>query len=347
MAAVIIDYEDVADIESNLNDQILKAFGPDGLGLICIKGVPGFLQAKLGLLEKGHQLSHSDKQVLDSLEDEKSLYNAGWSFGKEKLGDGVDTSKGSFYFNPVTDVPGTEEDRERFPCSYPCNIWPKQIDAFENNAKRLGLLLRDICGKVGGHIDKYAQAQNGCSLELGTNMSNTEKVKGRLLYYYPRASTNSWIGWHNDSGYLTGLAGDIYVDDATGERVECPDPQGAGLYVVGRKGEEIRVEIPFDCMAVQLGECVQILTGGALQATPHCVRGGKCFDKNVARVSCACFVDMPPTQKLLMPKSCTREQVLGRQLGGDALVPPLGERWTEDGMEFGAFLEKTFAKYYS
>eukprot|EP00957_Ditylum_brightwellii_P065271 4950814-Ditylum_brightwellii.AAC.1 len=56
-------------------------------------------------------------------------------------------------------------------------------------------------------------------------MKQTEKAKGRLLYYFPldngevKDDVNnakddadiaeySWIGWHNDSGFLTALAGD-------------------------------------------------------------------------------------------------------------------------------------------
>jgi hypothetical protein len=56
--------------------------------------------------------------------------------------------------------------------------------------------------------------------------SNHYQAKGRLLYYFPlseeeskNAGDDSWIGWHNDSGFLTALAGDMYVNDTTGEKV--------------------------------------------------------------------------------------------------------------------------------
>jgi hypothetical protein len=90
------------------------------------------------------------------------------------------------------------------------------------------------------------------------------KAKGRLLYYFPLseeevkdAGDDSWIGWHNDSGFLTALAGDMYVNDQTGEKVNCPDP-AAGLYVNARDGSAIKIDIPEDCMAVQIGECAQV-----------------------------------------------------------------------------------------
>jgi isopenicillin N synthase-like dioxygenase len=169
---------------------------------------------------------------------------------------------------------------------------------------------------------------------------------------------DSWIGWHNDSGFLTALAGDIYVNETTGEILgEAPDKE-AGLYVANRNRSgksssssassspsSIHVSIPADCMGVQLGECVQIITGGALVATPHCVKGSKV--KNVGRAALACFIDCKPTFALDMPKGSTREQVLG---GGveereGSKVPPLGDRW-QNGQTFGDFLGTTFSKYY-
>ena len=152
---------------------------------------------------------------------------------------------------------------------------------------------------------------------------------------------DSWIGWHNDSGFLTALAGDMYFHNETGKQwEECPDPQ-AGLYVVNRNNHVQHVHIPEDCMAVQLGECVQILTGGAVVATPHCVRGSSV--PHAARVSFPCFIDTPPGFPLYVPKGCHREDAL---VVDCPKVPPLSMRWIEDGMLFGDFLTKTFSEYY-
>ena len=51
-------------------------------------------------------------------EDPTSLYNFGWSHGKESLGDrvGPDMHKGSYYANPLLDVPTADvELMRRFP----------------------------------------------------------------------------------------------------------------------------------------------------------------------------------------------------------------------------------------
>jgi hypothetical protein len=42
--------------------------------------------------------------------------------------------------------------------------------------------------------------------------------------------TDSWIGWHNDSGFLTALTSAMYFDDETGQIIENPDPDGSAIY---------------------------------------------------------------------------------------------------------------------
>ena len=282
---VIVDYEDVRKDPSpghSLASLLEKAYGSSGsLGILAIRNVPGFVSAKRAFLPMAHTLAHLPNDYLqEKLTDVDSMYNAGWSHGKEKLGDEPDWAKGSFYFNPLTDQPGTQEDRAKFPASYPCNIWPDRIPDFEVNAKRIGTLMKDVVVHLSKHLDAFAHEKNPeyAPDTLYQAMKTTEKVKGRLLYYFPLScqdatSEDSWIGWHNDSGFLTALAGDLYVNDDTGEVLsESPDPN-AGLYVVDRQDRVVHVSIPHDCMAVQMGECVQILSGGSVVATPHCVRG--------------------------------------------------------------------------
>jgi len=200
---------------------------------------------------------------------------------------------------------------------------------------------------------------------LGQLVRDTEKCKGRLLYYFPpkpaasedakhtsdatesSVQEDGWIGWHNDSGFFTALTPDIYVDDASGEVIENPDPEGAGLWVVTRDGSAAHVSIPRDCMCVQVGECTQVVTGGLLVATPHCVRGCRpslTSGRQVARISCPCFIDTHPVFPLALPPGVDRDGVLARGLSSK--VPPLGDRWTHDGQTFGEFLGASFRRYY-
>ncbi len=96
-------------------------------------------------------------------------------------------------------------------------------------------------------------------------------------------------------------------------------------------------------MGIQLGECLQIISGGLLVATPHCVRGCK-HTPNVARVSLPCFLDTQVTFPLSMPEGCTREDVFRNTV--QQRVPPLEERWKSNGVIFAQFLGDSFQSYY-
>lgn len=353
---VVVAYDDlVAGVD--LGSQLLEAWGPGSLGVVAVRGVPRWEELYMSVLKQAHKLAHLSPESLRAIEDEASMYNAGWSHGKEKLGDKPDLAKGSFYFNPLADAPGTEEDRAKFPWALPKNLWPKEIPELEMHCKALGRVMQEVIGQLGKQVDRVmASKVQSYTANLGKTLSETEKCKGRLLYYFPPKETGAaqgsavpedgWIGWHNDSGFMTGLTPDIFVDDKDGEMIPNPDPEGAGLWVVDRDGSAIRVRIPRDCMAIQVGECTQVVTAGEFVATPHCVRGCRpeyANGRKVARISCPCFVDTHPSFELRIPEGVSREEVLARGLSSK--VPPLGERW-EPGQNFGDFLGSTFRRYY-
>lgn len=125
MSVVTVDWSDLSNPSIDLKKQIKEAFGADGLGVIAIKGVPDWEELLTNTLPLAHKLISLPAEALAKLEHAESLYNAGWSFGKEKLGDKPDTKKGSFYFNPLSDEPRPEL-RELYPWAMPKNLWPKQ-----------------------------------------------------------------------------------------------------------------------------------------------------------------------------------------------------------------------------
>ena len=104
---VVIDYQDVAS-SKDLSLQLERAFGgqkDQSLGIIAIRNVPNFVNAKQKFLPMAHTLAHLESEYLEKhLSDPKSFNNAGWSHGKEKLGDKPDFAKASYYFNPITDT---------------------------------------------------------------------------------------------------------------------------------------------------------------------------------------------------------------------------------------------------
>lgn len=366
----VLDYEDLRN-DVDLSDKLFKAWGEGGLGVLAIRGIPEWQATCHAALKQAHPLAHLPAEKLAKLEDETSMFNSGWSHGKEKLGDKPDFAKGSFYFNPLSNLPGTAEDRAKFPWALPPNRWPEDMPAMEPALRRLGGSMHEAVTHLARLVDRsMASRVSGYNADLGSVVKKTEKCKGRLLYYFPPApevadkedaaegsaakrqrkeevSEDGWIGWHNDSGFFTALAPDIYVDDKTGEVIENPDPEGAGLWIVKRDGTSTKVTMPRDCMCVQVGECTQVVSGGLLCATPHCVRGCRpstTSGRPVARVSCPCFIDTHPEFPLTMPKGVTRDAVLARGLS--TKVPALADRWTSDGQSFGDFLGESFKRYY-
>jgi hypothetical protein len=78
-----------------------KGFGPDGLGIVTVSGVPRFPELRGRLLPLAAALAGLPDAVKARLEDAGSNYNVGWSHGKEALEGGrPDLLKGSFYANP-------------------------------------------------------------------------------------------------------------------------------------------------------------------------------------------------------------------------------------------------------
>lgn len=82
---VIVDYSELLEASSDekLMECCEQAFGDDGIGIIGIANIPGFVEAKAKVLQQAHPLAHLPENDLKELEDPESMYNAGWSHGKE------------------------------------------------------------------------------------------------------------------------------------------------------------------------------------------------------------------------------------------------------------------------
>lgn len=346
---VRLDYHELV-AGKDLTQQVAEAYGPHGLGVLTIKNIPGYASMRRELLPLAHKLAHLPESAKNKLEDPASMWNAGWSHGKEKLGDQPDFAKGSFYANPLNDAAGTEEDRKKYPYFFPRNIWPRDsLPTLETTFKMLGQLMFRVVQDLAVQVDRLTASRipSYDPTLLRREFAVTEKVKGRLLYYFPTDKTDvedAWIGWHNDSGFFTALTRDIFFDDVTGEIIPNPDPKG-GLWIVNRDGGATNVLIPEDELAVQCGECLQILTGGLLVATPHAVRASRAPPgKRVGRATFPVFIDSGMEFPLSAPKGISREQVFDRTIA--SRVPPLEKRWTKDGVKFVDFLGDTFTQYY-
>ena len=188
--------------------------------------------------------------------------------------------------------------------------------------------------------------------------------KARLLHYFATDETNdssntdsvdegksvddtqfsNWCGWHNDHGSLTGLVPAMY-HDKDGNIVQCPDEE-AGLYIKSRNGDLVGpVSLPENALAFQVGETMQVHTGGWLNATPHAVRG--CNKSGISRSTFAVFMEPEYHSSLNLPagRSVSDTQCEKAEKALPKTVRTLRSRW-KLGMNFGEFSDATFAAFH-
>ncbi|GBF96577.1 hypothetical protein Rsub_09160 [Raphidocelis subcapitata] len=160
---VEIPFEALVDPRSDLAALIQEGFGPDGLGIVTVSGVPDFPALRERLLPLTAALAALPDDAKAALEDAASNYNVGWSHGKEALvGGRLDTLKGSFYANPTRD---TYDDRaasdvEQYRDYYTPNLWPReQLPELEPALKALGCLMVSVGYLLADRCTAYVNAQ--------------------------------------------------------------------------------------------------------------------------------------------------------------------------------------------
>lgn len=85
----------------------------------------------------------------------------------------------------------------------------------------------------------------------GPDQANSDANKNPLVSLTSSDHEQPWCSWHTDHSSLTGLTRAMYVN-RRGREVQCPDA-GAGLYVRNRTGQVIKINIPEDHLAFQVG----------------------------------------------------------------------------------------------
>lgn len=344
---------DQLEKDEDLSDSIAKAYGFDGLGILVVTGVPNFEKLRSDLLPLAHKFANLPDEVKQKTEHKESFYSFGWSHGKEILEGKPDYSKGSYYNNPVYNRPIDDEELiKKYPSFCHPNIWPTEDlpeleGAFLAAGKTVvatGELVAKQCDRyVAKHESKYP------SNRLSQIIHSSRTAKARLLHYFPSGPSgeeDKWCGWHNDHGSLTGLFPAMYLNPE-GQQVPSPDSQ-AGLYIRCRAGNVVKVAMPPNGLAFQIGETAQIHSGGLLQATPHCVRGPKSSaGEGISRQTFAVFMEPEWDEAMDAPADTPTEKVV-KSTSAEYLppgVPQLATRW-KPSMTFGEFTDATLKSYY-
>lgn len=164
----------------------------------------------------------------------------------------------------------------QYPELYPENIWPTDTPAFKEAYLRLGRELHETGLKL---LRGCARA---LSLPEDTFAKSTDGAPHvtRVLNYLPLTSeqVNTNIVWgeeHTDFNLLTLLPGGRFFDPA-GRPSGRPDDK-SGLYLRTRatalhpQGLKVRGVPPEGCVIAQVGQQLEILSGGTFVATPHVI----------------------------------------------------------------------------
>ncbi|KIJ68688.1 hypothetical protein HYDPIDRAFT_173351 [Hydnomerulius pinastri MD-312] len=267
------------------------------------------------LLKFGYKFSHLPEETKERYTDPESSYSFGWSHGKEIMNGKPDTLKGSYYANPVVDVPQVAEAlKEQHREFYRSNIWPSQdekgIEGFEEAFKNLGRFVFNVGCELAAACQPFVSKHlTDMAISVPKLISTSQTTKARLLHYFPPSPgsvvpsedepIDSWCGFHIDSSLLTGLCSAMFLREEAGKEpsmVPSPSPT-SGLYIRTRGGDLTKVSIPADCLAFQTGESLELVTGGNLRATPHCVRVGG-GDEKTSRETFALFMQPDTDQKV-------------------------------------------------
>ncbi|EGD81582.1 hypothetical protein PTSG_02297 [Salpingoeca rosetta] len=349
---VQITYDDLRS-GKDLSKQVKEAFDKDGMGLIAVTGLPD------DYLDMCKNVHSAVRAFANLPEEERKqfevppFYQRGWDHGHELMKDGhPDLSKGSFYFNPGQDAfeDVDAETAKKYPTFFGKNVFPKtQVPEFEPAVKRcskfmqeVGVMLASQCDKLFTQPKTISEGEPGLCESIAKQL-NRHACRG--LYYFPTAEgdkvKDGWCGWHNDHCLLTGLIPGQFFEEPAGNACESPDPD-AGLYICTRSGQVVKPRPPKNAMLFQIGETAQILSGGALRATPHMVRPPRA--NGVARTTMPIFMQPGHELVLDMPANADDDALLCPHLPEG--VPTLASRYTP-GVSFGDFSNTTFAAYYN
>lgn len=189
----------------------------------------------------------------------------------------------------------------------------------------------------------------------------------------PLTSLRLQCGTHIDHSLLTVLCPSLYLfhpDSAPLDPLVIPAPsRSTGLFIKTRGGKVVQAAIPEDCVALQTGETLELLTSRRLAATPHFVNAtaadlgtkalraierkkeaepqtwGKVESGTVTRETLAVFLQVRSLRSSCAPPHSLSLLALADMLDGVS-QPNHDEVVAESGETFGEFSARVFKRHY-
>jgi isopenicillin N synthase-like dioxygenase len=168
----------------------------------------------------------------------------------------------------------------------PANIWPSEIEGFEQYVSGLYAGLDELGQRILRAIAHYLKIGDGFfdePVRLGNSIL-------RLLHYppIPADATGVRAGAHEDINVITLLLG----------------AEEAGLEVLDRDGQWLPINAPPGAVVCNIGDMLQRLTNHALPSTTHRVVNPPPERRGVSRYSTPFFLHFEPEHPIVTLAEC-------------------------------------------
>jgi isopenicillin N synthase-like dioxygenase len=299
----IVDLTDLASHDPAANrratDALVRAFGDFGLVFVRSHGIHGPTLDRF--YDRFLAFTSQPEEVKRPYGRADIWYQRGWTppnTERAVIAGGQPDFKECWFAAPE---PLDPLARQQYPQIYADNLWPEGDDAFRSTLLTVGHQLHQV----------GLTLLRGCAASLGLPPYRFEAlVDGgphvtRALKYLPLTEDQLGTGilWgeeHTDFNLLTLLPGGRFLDPQ-GQRCPRPDDQ-SGLYLRTRAsaehphGQMVRGLAPDGCLVAQVGQELEILTGGRFLATPHVIRAP--LTPGFTRMAMAHFIHLHAHQVL-------------------------------------------------
>jgi isopenicillin N synthase-like dioxygenase len=314
---VKIDYNNLINEKFDLNQDIDKAYGKDGLGLMVIQGIPKLKELRSELLGKGFILANKPTEYLERLQLPETNYAFGWTKARQYFSEGRDHMQAGFY--ALIYKEGIKNSSDQSQVSSFQNKWP-DIPSFKESFLNLKQTNASCQLNLLKHMDKYLQQKKSKIAKdfLHCNFSEKNAAVGLLAIYYPPTlvdhdkypdgQQDKWCGWHRDYGLLTALTHPMYFN----KEGKVAEGVQTGLLVKNRKGEITHAKWETDELVMQSADSLFIFSGGEIISTPHAVKITDQMPTNLYRITSATFFEPAWEQKLYPPGNMNLKELLDK-----------------------------------
>lgn len=281
MTPLTIPTVDLDDLRSNdpgrieaACSAIREAFGTYGLAYVKGHGVDaaGVMRA----YDHFRELTNKPEEEKRALARADLWFQRGWTPPNTEVAvasGGQPDFKECYFMAPYDNDPALEA---QYPELYPPNVWPEGSDAFREEYTKMGRALHE----AGAAILRGAALALGLPASTFTDICEGGAHVTRILHYLALSpeEVDKGIVWgeeHTDFNLLTLLPGGRFVDPSGAPAPRPDDKSGLFLRTRGTPenpaGVQVRGRPPEGCVVAQIGQQLEILTGGEFVATPHVI----------------------------------------------------------------------------